>query len=675
MVQTVKFSQFEGPSPIQAGDIVVGLRDVGGSLENYQFTGVGSGGGGGGVTMTITDPGNTLQLGQWVTITTAGHYVPAQANTIQNAECIGIVIQIVVVGETFVVQQSGYIDSILGAAIGFSGLGVGNPYFLSNTTAGQMQQLDITITNEVSRPVFYPDSADSGWVLPYRGLVVGGFGSTSGGGSTTDSNITTVTQNGHGFNVGQWIRVTTPTIAQAKYTLALADNLGDAQSVGVVINVLNANQFQIQFAGYNNGAVTGTYVDGGVGALIPATAYYLSPTTLGNITPINPSTTGLISKPLFISEQTVATTGADTGWILPQRPLPNVDANNNPNVVLVTQPGNTFAVGDWVYASGAGPVYSLAIATSLATSQVSGVVIAIPPTTPANTFMLQFSGYNTGAVQNSGISSGGGVATPVVPATVYYLSVTQAGAMQPTAPVTIGQFTKPVYQCEQTGTGVGSTGIYAGYILPQRPLIISPSGGGGGAWQLIASQTIAPGTLIVDFGANIFNGTYQDIEIVGENIYLDDNPSTGVNYGVFYMQVYTGGTLRTTASYYEPQVNGNTPATYYDFSAYGQTRIYTENNQPFGFKLNCYAINNTNSTKNWITECTQALHGAGGASSYSVYFTPGNGFGNQGGQNAENATALPCYLGDQLPLTGVRLYTIAPFQILSGVISIYGRST
>lgn len=315
MTITKKFSQFNGPSAIQAGDIVVGLRNDGSGLNNWQFTGVG-GGGSGAVTQIITQPGQNYQPGQWLYVDTAGLYQLANASTEVTAEVIGVVIQIVTPMTTFVLQQSGYIN---GTQAIFSGLITGNVYYLDTAINGNMVNIDVYIDGQVSRPVFVPDTPTSGWVVPYRGILVDGSAGPPTPTPGTDSNIVDVIQNGNGFSVGNWLRISTPTTGpnQVKYVLAQANNLANSQSVGVVTNIINANQFQLQFAGYNTGAVT---EDNLHATLTPSTVYYLSSTMPGTITATDPITLGGISKPLFISEQTTGTVTSNSGYILPQRP-------------------------------------------------------------------------------------------------------------------------------------------------------------------------------------------------------------------------------------------------------------------------------------------------------------------------------------------------------------------
>ena len=320
MAQTEKFSQFNGPSPILPTDIVVGLRADpahGNQLNNWQFTGVGSGSGGG-VTTIITQI-EALTVGQWVYVNSSGVYVPAQANTPITAEVIGVVINIPG-PDQYTIQQAGYI-AVTPASFGV--LVEGDVYFLDTATAGNIVNVDATVNGFVSRPCFVADSISSGWVVPYRGLIVGGSAPSSGGGSSTDSNIVTVHQPGHGFIVGDWLYVNTdPLTGPVEYALAVNTSLATSQSVGVVVQYISTSDFVLQFAGYVTGAMCPS-VDFGANPLIASAVYYLS-STPGQITSIDPGLHGFFSKPLFISEQTTLSTGLNAGYVLPQRPLGEV---------------------------------------------------------------------------------------------------------------------------------------------------------------------------------------------------------------------------------------------------------------------------------------------------------------------------------------------------------------
>lgn len=322
MVNTVKFSQFVPGGVLDSNGFPVGLEN--GTNTIWSFGG--SGGGSGGIAV-ITQASHGLIVGNWVRINNAGLYVRGLATTPENSDIIGVVIAVSADGNQFTLQQSGYITT---AQAVFVGLVPGDPYYLTDNAGapGTMTNVDVVIDGEVSRPVFYPDSATSGWVLPYRGIITDGGPNTNnggGGGSGTDSNITTVTQNGHGFIVGDVIRQAPADLGlmQPVYVKALGDTLPNARAVGVVIEFINVNSFRVQFSGYNlqSGSTGGITVDELGAPLATGTTYFLSPTTPGKVTAIEPFAAGQASKPMYVSEQTTGATGVNAGWILDQRPI------------------------------------------------------------------------------------------------------------------------------------------------------------------------------------------------------------------------------------------------------------------------------------------------------------------------------------------------------------------
>ena len=104
--------------------------------------------------------------------------------------------------------------------------------------------------------------------------------------------------------------------------------------------------------------------------------------------------------------------------------------------VNVAQAAHGFVVGNVVYLNGA--VYTLAIASAAATSEVIGIVSAV---TDANNFVLQINGQVTSL---AGLVAGD----------VQFLSPTVAGALTSTKPTNPGHVIKPVLIAQSATTGV-----------------------------------------------------------------------------------------------------------------------------------------------------------------------------------------------------------------------------
>jgi len=101
-----------------------------------------------------------------------------------------------------------------------------------------------------------------------------------------------ISQAAHGFAVGDWLKRSSGSYAKAQ-----ANSAANAEVVGVVGTVTNANTFVLVTEG----------VVAGLSGLTDATTYFLSPTTAGAITATDPSAVGQVSKPVLLATST--TTG------------------------------------------------------------------------------------------------------------------------------------------------------------------------------------------------------------------------------------------------------------------------------------------------------------------------------------------------------------------------------
>jgi hypothetical protein len=109
-----------------------------------------------------------------------------------------------------------------------------------------------------------------------------------------DAGRTTITQTAHGFIVGNVLRTNGTSI----FAKAQADTAANAEVIGMVLQVIDANTFVM---------ITGG-VCTGLSGLVANTVYFLSEATAGLLTSAEPTPNGTrVSKPILIA--TSATEG------------------------------------------------------------------------------------------------------------------------------------------------------------------------------------------------------------------------------------------------------------------------------------------------------------------------------------------------------------------------------
>lgn len=111
-------------------------------------------------------------------------------------------------------------------------------------------------------------------------------GTAGGAGASSDINQST-----HGFAVGDLTYYTGSAYAKAK-----ADAAATAEVIGIVSAVADTDNFTLLYIG----AVTG------LSGLTAGTVYFLSASSAGAMTATEPTTTGYISKPVFVATSTTA---------------------------------------------------------------------------------------------------------------------------------------------------------------------------------------------------------------------------------------------------------------------------------------------------------------------------------------------------------------------------------
>lgn len=257
------------------------------------YQGLGSGGDTGPGDL-VEQIGHTFSGGEWVRVN-GSQYSNALGDNDINAEVIGIVTE-VIPGVSFRIKQSGRIKSLsaLNPLCPYLPLSTGGKYFISETDAGQISLIKPSGLGTVDRPCLIADGPDSGWVLPYRGLV-----NKDDNSSGTDDHITQID---HNLTVGDVV-----FFDGDKFSLASASNGTQAEVVGIVKSVEDVNSFTLSLGGLINlsGSV---YLP-----LVPGEVYFLSDKEdeQGQLTLDSPGY-GSISKPLLIAK--TATTGYFYNW-------------------------------------------------------------------------------------------------------------------------------------------------------------------------------------------------------------------------------------------------------------------------------------------------------------------------------------------------------------------------
>jgi len=141
----------------------------------------------------------------------------------------------------------------------------------------------------------------------YSGLGLSGYSGISGysgnigqsgysgisGYSGFGNTVVQVSQTSHGFSAGQ---VIARNSSGSNYVLAEADSSADAEAIGIVQTVSDANTFVYVSYGYISG----------LSGLTDGTVYFLSPTSAGTLTSTAPVTVGQVSKPMLIATSTTS---------------------------------------------------------------------------------------------------------------------------------------------------------------------------------------------------------------------------------------------------------------------------------------------------------------------------------------------------------------------------------
>lgn len=206
------------------------------------------------------------------------NYVKAIADDSDRSEAIGIVTSITSSNE-FELTTSGKFS--ISAAL----FTPGTVYFLSESTSGSLTSTEPTASGTVSKPVVIADTTTSGYFVNMRGS----YNEESSDSSGTGVKVT-ISQIGHGLSIYSLVRLN-----GVSFVKAIATTSANAEVVGIVTEIVSDDEFVLTTYGR---------VDIGVPLFTPGTVYFLSDSTAGSMTSVEPTTAGYISKPVFIADTT-----------------------------------------------------------------------------------------------------------------------------------------------------------------------------------------------------------------------------------------------------------------------------------------------------------------------------------------------------------------------------------
>lgn len=127
-----------------------------------------------------------------------------------------------------------------------------------------------------------------------------------------DNLVMQINQTAHTLVFGDAVRLDSTTPA-ALYILAQADSLDNAEAVGIVSKIVDANNFELTLRGFITGTPAEWAASKTTSPLVPGEAYFLSKTTAGGMTTTTP-TPGDISKTMLVV--TTATGSEETAIVM-----------------------------------------------------------------------------------------------------------------------------------------------------------------------------------------------------------------------------------------------------------------------------------------------------------------------------------------------------------------------
>jgi len=371
-----------------------------------------------------------------------------------------------------------------------------------------------------------------------------------------------VTQNAHGFSFGMPVYINS---IGGVYTIADSTSTENAEVVGVVSDIIDANNFDLTFIGEIFGNFSNALLSGSA-TLTPGAVYYLS-STAGklNLTPANRA--GQVHKAVFIaSGNNSAVVLPFTGGLLAD----DILVNTATTVGTTINQHNKFRVGDalrfkngssglsYAYTGVAGNTYATytdgiyvkAQANSEAEAEVIGIVTAVTPIivgaidTKVNyRFTMATNGYMSVSV--GGIcASNGGVEGNMVAGVQYFLNTDCAGSTQAfeddtspsftdTPPSLVGRVRKPIaFSVSTTGAQLNN---YRGDI------------NNSGQYPFTGYTGSSPDFTDLPIGSIVMGTTGSTLSPnVGVTLYYHNSGGLSGEYGIYLGSSTTGITMNGT---------------------------------------------------------------------------------------------------------------------------------
>jgi hypothetical protein len=348
-------------------------------------------------------------------------------------------------------------------------------------------------------------SATTGTAWSGAGSYFSGIGSSSK--NTVDNTTpikTLVTQTAHGFtssNLGAAVYLN----ASGVYVLAKADAANTAEVVGLIESLVDVNRFFL----LEVGDVTASSIVNGGSAFVVGTVYYVSAATAGQLTAVEPTVIGQVSKPVAIAKSTSVLTFINMrGQIVGSANFRTVLSLAN-NATTTVQDVSTYQAGE-----------------------ISGW-IDLQATTPLK-FLVQAQFAKNGAATNFNIAY---QTVGDTPPAGFSVSITSAGLIQIALPSVAG-FASCTVNYALNAPAVGAT----------LPLAISG--------KLLAeaknlTAVTATGTLAVDASALVtVNAAGATTQTLGSAVGVDGTiiRIKNIGAGVATIAAFSGQTIDGAAS-------------------------------------------------------------------------------------------------------------------------------